>query len=404
MSRPRLLYLGHNLPYPPHEGALIRSYHTVRLLARSFDVTGLYFYRRGALPTEEEREVALAEMGRFGTAEGFRIPQEWSRSRFVRDHLLSLIRRRPYTHCVHSSREFEAALGGLLCREDFDIVHVDSLDLVAHLPSLEGLPLVLAHHNVESSLLRRRARAEAGPKRSYMRLQANLLEAAERMWASRVDLNVVVSREDAAMLQRLAPGAETLVIPNGVDTKSFVPSKTEPRGGLVFVGGYSWFPNRDGMEFFTEEILPLIRRAEPDVPVRWIGKAPDRAIESFAERGVEMTGYVDDIRPELAEARCVVVPLRVGGGTRLKILDAWALGKAVVSTPRGCEGLATRDGENILIGDDPADFADATVRVLHEPTLRHSLEKEGRKTAEHDYDWELLGDRMISRYSDLLER
>lgn len=402
IPKPRLLYLGHNLPFPPHEGALIRSYHTVRLLSRAFDVTGVYFFRRGAHATDEARGAAVEEMGRFGSATAHPIPQEFSRWRTVWDHARSVMMGMPYTRWVHESRSVRERIEDELRGVGFDLVHVDSLDLLAYLPTFFGTATVLAHHNVESSLLRRRAEPEPALRKAYIRYQANLVESAEREWCRRVALNVAVSDQDAQALRRIAPESELFVMPNGVDTTEFTPTEEEPHGDIVFVGGYSWFPNTDGMEFFAQQVLPLIRAEEPNVAVRWVGKAPDEARTRFAELGVEMTGYVDDIRPEVLGSRVVVVPLRVGGGTRLKILDAWAMGKAVVSTSVGCEGLRTRHGENILIADTPAEFAQATLRVLRIPTLRRRLGAEARRTAEQHYDWDSLGDGMCARYLGLL--
>lgn len=401
-SRPRLLYLGHNLPFPPHEGALIRSYHTVRLLSGSFDITGIYFFRKGGHRTDDARKSAIREMGRFGEAAAFPIPQEFSRGRLVWDHARSVVTGTPYTRWVHDSGPVRERLEDVLSKNSYDLVHVDSLDLVAYLPQLSEMPTVLAHHNVESSLLRRRAEPYRGLKKIYVRHQADLVERAEREWCPRVSLNVAVSDEDARALRYLAPQSEVFVLPNGVDTGQFTPARAEPQGGIVFVGGHSWFPNTDGMDFFAREILPLIRKEDPDVPVRWVGKAPDDARRRFAALGVEMLGYVDDIRPEVQGSRVVIVPLRVGGGTRLKILDAWAMGKAVVSTSLGCEGLLTRDGENILIADAPEDFARAVLAVLRNPDLRTRLQEAARETAEAHYDWERLGQAMCERYLKLL--
>ncbi len=402
MRRPRLLYLGHNLPYPPHEGALIRSYHTVRLLSEHFDVTGVYFYRRGAHPSGEDRQRASDELGRFGTVEIHPIPQEYSRLRLLTDHARSVLAQQPYTRWMHASSEARRTVADVVASGRVDLVHVDSLDLVHYLPLMDSLPVVLAHHNVESALLRRRAEPENGLLRAYIRHQADLVERAERKWANVVSLNVAVSEGDAALLRRIAPEAEVLVVPNGVDTTEFVPGEADTQGGIVFVGGYSWFPNTDGMEFFAREILPVIRERHPLVPVRWIGKAPDEAMRRFGELGIEMLGYVDDIRPIVRASRCAIVPLRVGGGTRLKILDAWSMGKAVVSTSVGCEGLMTRHGTNILIADHPADFADAVSRVLDDSALRQRLESEARSTAVEHYDWATLGEVMGARYQQLL--
>ena len=169
------------------------------------------------------------------------------------------------------------------------------------------------------------------------------------------------------------------------------------------MGGYSWFPNADGMRYFAQEILPLVRKGEPRVPVRWIGRTPPEAKGWFETLGVEMLGYVEDVGPELARARCIIVPLRVGGGTRLKILDAWAMGKAVVSTSVGCEGLEARNGENILIADEAEAFATSVLHVLQDPRLHRELGRSGRATAERAYDWEILGSKMAWHYHSLLK-
>jgi len=402
--RPNLLYLGHNLPYPPHEGALIRSYHTVRLLSEAFNVAAVYFYRKGTVDCEGDKDASLERLGNFGQALAHPISQEYSTRRLIADHLRSLVTSRPYTFWMHQSRAFKADIQQIQEERRIDIVHVDSLDLLAYLPLLSAYPVVLSHHNIESSLLRRRAMPETLIKRSYIRHQAKLIELAERTWAPRVQLNVTVSEADAAHLRALAPGADVVVIPNGVDTSEFVPQTGETSGGIIFVGGYSWFPNHDGMAHFAHEILPLIRRTHPSVRVRWIGKAPDEAVKRFAALGVEMLGYVEDIRPVVGTARCAIVPLRVGGGTRLKILDAWAMGKAVVSTPLGAEGLQCRHGENILLAESPEAFADAIRRVLDDPNLRARLEHGARATAVGRYDWEQLGQRMHASYEKVLRR
>jgi len=403
MRRPRLLYLGHNLPYPPHEGALIRSYHTVRILSRAFDVTALYFCRRSAATTRDDFELALAHMVQYGDAHAFRIHQDWSRLRLIGDHGLSLFSQRPYTRWTYHSGDFRRKLEEALESERFDVVHMDSLDLYGYLPLLRDLPVVLAHHNVESQLLMRRAEAERGPTKWYISRQARLVERIERDLGDRVELNITVSDEDAVTLRNLSPRSTVITLPNGVDTHHFRGSNARQTPGmLAFVGGHSWFPNADGMRYFATSILPRIKREVPGVTVKWVGKAPLEVRSEFAAMGVEMLGYVEDIRPTIDEAECVIVPLRVGGGTRLKILDAWSLGKAVVSTTRGCEGLRVRDGANILVADTPEAFSRAVVRTLKDAGLRRVLEAGGRTTTQEHYDWEVVGSRMLDAYLNLL--
>ena len=265
------------------------------------------------------------------------------------------------------------------------------------------MPIVAGHHNVESALLRRRAENESSVmRRRYLELQAGLTENEERRWCPRAAVNLAVSDADKADFERLVPGARFEVIPNGVDVDVFVPSTGDAKEGIVFVGGMSWFPNADALEYFDEEILPLLRARDEHVKVTWVGRAKPDVIERYAQRGVQLTGHVDDIRPYVGAAACYVVPLRIGGGTRLKILDAWAMGKAVVSTSVGCEGLDAVDGQNILIRDDPAAFAAAVSMVLRDSGLRASLEKNARAVAEQKYSWNVIGEKMRKVYGEVL--
>jgi len=168
---------------------------------------------------------------------------------------------------------------------------------------------------------------------------------------------------------------------------------------VAFAGGAIAFPNPDALDFFCTEILPHLKAARADIPVRWIGRATQDQQPYYRDRyGVQLTGYVEDVRPLMSKAACHIVPLTAGGGTRLKILNSWAMGKAVVSTSVGCEGLAVIDGENILIRDHPPAFADAILRVLADETLRHGLGAAGRATVEQLYSWDVVGEGMINAY------
>jgi glycosyltransferase involved in cell wall biosynthesis len=280
---------------------------------------------------------------------------------------------------------------------------MDSLDLAAYLPSLRDLPVVCVHHNVESLLLRRRARAERRAwRRWYVDLQGKLVERKERHWCGKVALNIAVSEVDRQLLARLAPNGRFAVVPNGVDTDEFQPARGR-EGGLVCVGGLGTLANRDGLDFLCEDILPIVRQSYPNITAQWVGRATEQDRKQYKEQfDTELTGYVDDVRSYVADAACYVVPLRVGGGTRLKILDAWAMGKAVVSTSVGCEGLDARDGENILIRDSPNEFAKAVAEVLADPGLRNRLGAAARRTAEQEYSWRVIGEQMLVEYTGLL--
>jgi glycosyltransferase involved in cell wall biosynthesis len=399
MPKSKLLFLAQTLPFPPDGGAAIRGYNVLRLLARDYDVTALCFYRRATTPDLAGSVAALRAIA--CTVEVFPIEQEHSGIRLTWDHARSLLTGRAYTVYAYESARFRAALLDRLRSTRFDLVHMDSLDLSGYLQLLAGQRVILGHHNVESSLLHRRAANESSfPRRAYLRHQARLTEREERRWLSRVALNIAVSDGDARDLAALAPAARMAVVPNGVDVEKFVPGASSERSGIAFVGGMSWFPNADALEYFAQDILPLIRESDGAVTVTWVGRASPEEIERYARIGITLTGHVDDIRPCVDRAACYVVPLRIGGGTRLKILDGWAMGKAIVSTSIGCEGLDAIDGKNILVRDDPRSFAAAVIAVLRDSGLRASLEREGRVTAEQTYSWEVIGAAIRRAYGD----
>jgi glycosyltransferase involved in cell wall biosynthesis len=383
----------------------IRSHHTLRALAAAYDVTALCFHRAKTAAETQDLRRRCDALRPYARVHAYPIAQLHSRTRLWWDHLRSLTRSRVYTAYLYSSYAFRHKLREELEKGDVSLVHVDSLDLGAYLPLVRDVPVVCVHHNHESMLLRRRARFESSRLRAaYLTHQANLMEREESRWCPRVDLNVVVSEGDRRTLSETAPGARFLVVPNGVDTAVFRPpaGPNPDEAGVVFVGGTTWFPNRDALRFFTEEIQPLI----PEGTVRrveWVGRCSSAERELFAKRhSVTMTGYVQDIRPLVWRAACYVVPLRVGGGTRLKILEAWAMGKAIVSTSVGCEGLATEDGVNILIRDDPASFARAITEVVRNPALRAHLGRNARATAERMYAREVLAHELVEEYAKLV--
>lgn len=404
-ERPRLLFLCHTLPYPPDGGVWIRTFHVLRLLARAFDVTALCFERSGASGArgEYDLERGVAALGRFGSVETFQLPQNHSRIRYIWNHARSLLSRRVYTRFMYESAPFRSRVEELLRANAADLIHVDSLDLSAYLPLCESVPTICVHHNVESELLRRRAAFEGGAVAApYFELQAGLMLREERDWAPRIDLNVMVSEEDRQILLRLAPGANASVVPNGVDCEEFAPAG-DAENGIVYVGGTTWFPNLDALQFFCDDILPHLRGEEAALPVRWVGSATAEEQQRYRDRfGVELTGYVDDTRPYMRDAMCHVVPLRAGGGTRLKILNSWAMGKPVVSTRVGCEGLEAVDGENILIRDEAGEFADAIRLLARDPALRRRLGENARRTAERLYSWDVVGRGMVRTYRELL--
>jgi glycosyltransferase involved in cell wall biosynthesis len=405
--RARVLFLSQCLPFPPHSGVTNRTYHILRELEKQFDVALVAFSRRNHQADAEARRLATAALADELTlvADPTPIAAETSLAAKLWNHARSTVARRPYTFYEYGSADFSRRLAATLQQFQPDLVHLDSLDLYRWMDQCPPVPVTCTHHSIESDLLRLRAEHIRRPLVArYLRYQADLLERIERTYCDRFALNVLMSDADAERLRALAPNGRTLVVPNGVDTQYFAPRPTPPvPGRIVFVGPTYMFPNRDAVDFFLEGVWPIILRERPDSTLHLIGRAPPEDHARFSRHeAVTCQGYVPDIRPHLAEAACSVVPIRVGGGTRLKILDAWAMGKAIVSTSIGCEGLATRDQENILVRDDPRRFAEAVLAVLGDERLRARLGTEGRRTAEATYAWETIGRRLTGAYRTLL--
>jgi glycosyltransferase involved in cell wall biosynthesis len=407
--RIRVLFLSQCLPFPPHSGVTKRTYHILQELQRAFDVTLVAFSRRDHQPDAASRaraaEVLRRELSDVMTP--VPIGSEHSLSRKLHNHASSVLAREPYVFYEYGDARFGQELQQAIRRARPDMIHLDSLDLYRWLPTLPELPTACTHHSVESELLR--LQADHSPNRvvrSYMKHQADLLEKVERRLCGQLDLNVMTSEVDAERLRALAPGARTTVIPNGVDVDFFQPGPPEAvvPGRVTFLGPTYMFPNRDAVDFFLADAWPLIRRSCPESTFHLIGKNSVEEKARFESHpGVMCNGHVPDIRPHFAQTAVSIVPIRVGGGTRLKILDAWSLGKAIVSTSVGCEGLETVDGHNILIRDDPAGFAAAVVQLLRDPALSDRLGKEARRTAEEHYAWRVVGRKLVRLYEHLIE-
>jgi glycosyltransferase involved in cell wall biosynthesis len=276
-----------------------------------------------------------------------------------------------------------------------------------------GRPWILFTHNVESEIWRRHAEQATNPMSRFMLTQQwQRMLRFEGAALSRFDLVLAVSEADGLTFERLYPGslkAPVHVVQTGVDTAYFTPSAPAPkRTHMVFTGSMDWLPNEDGMTYFCREILPRIRESEPEATVSIIGRAPTPAVRKLAEiPGVEVTGRVDDVRPHIARGSVYIVPLRIGGGTRLKIFEAMSMGKAVVSTTVGAEGLPVTSGRDIDIADEPARFADAVVRLMRDTEARREIESAARRLVVEKYDWSAVAsdfESALVRAAQPLER
>lgn len=385
----RILWLKSDLLLPLDKGGKLRSWHLLRNLAERHDITYVAF----ASPREPSAHI---EGMRQVARDVHVIPRSDSPKgsfRFYAGAALRLADPLPYAVGVYRSRVFKDCVETLLRDGRFDLIVSDFILPAVNLPRRLPAPAVVFTHNVEAEIWRRHAEVQTQPvsRMLYAVQHRRMLRFEERALA-RFDAVLAVSDADRDTLLRLYGGAirgGVHVVPTGVDTDFFRPrvAGTASRS-LVFTGSMDWLPNEDAMLSFCRDVLPLIRAEEPSVTLSIVGRTPTPAVARLsAESGVTVTGRVDDVRPYIADAAVFVVPLRVGGGTRLKIFEAMAMGKAVVSTTVGAEGLPVHHGEHLLLADDPAAFAAAVVRLLRNADERHALEAAGRKLVVEQYDW-----------------
>jgi sugar transferase (PEP-CTERM/EpsH1 system associated) len=280
-----------------------------------------------------------------------------------------------------------------------DVVVCDFLTPALNVPEDPGCPVVLFQHNVEAMIWERRAKVASNPiVRLYMREQWRRMQRVEREQCLRFDHVVAVSPEDAAVFRDRYGVERVSSVPTGVDTEFFRPSGTVSRvpGSIVFTGSMDWMPNEDGMAYFVEEILPLVTRAVPEATLAIVGRNPTARVRALAEgrSDITVTGTVPDVRPYLEAASVVVVPLRIGGGTRIKIYEAMGMERAVVSTTIGAEGLDVVDGEHILLADDPQSFADAVIALLRAPDRAEQIGQQAASHVRAHFGWAAVAEQF----------
>ncbi len=394
----RVVFVTSRLPYPPREGHQLRSWHLLRAVAREHEVDLLSLQRE-----QDPAEPPALLRDTVNSVHCVKLPS--LRDPFAAASAVGKTLRDgdPLMLARYVPRALQKKFRALIATAD--LVHLDILAVAGLQPDVPSkLPVILNEHNVESELLRARATMDASRwRRGLLRWQADEFERFERDACAQASRVLACSDIDAARLRELAPGSRVEVVPNGVDLAEFTPGeeRQEQDNTLVFVGQMSWFPNRDGIEDFMANTLPVIRE-HCNVRLRVIGRSEGMQAPENLRNHVEFTGFVDDLRPLVQQAAVYVVPLRAGSGTRLKLLEAMAMGKAIVSTRIGAEGIGLRHGENALLADTPTDFAAAVCRLLADAPLRQRLGQAARRAAEREFGWDAIGDRLLRVYSEVL--
>ncbi len=406
-----ILFLTPQLPYPPQKGTALRNWGLIAGLAERHRVSLLSFVAPGQDPQPAPPLTAAC-----ARVEAVSQPTR-PLLRRLRDLVLT---RQPDMALRLASNDFARRLDGWLAREDFDVVHVEGIELAPYLRIIETSPphvgeggggnpplIVFDDHNCEYLLQQRTFLTDLRiPTRwhgaAYSFVQWRRLRRYEAQTCHRADRVFAVSEADAAALQKLVPGLEPVVIPNGIDTRVYtpVPTPSHPHTStLVFTGTMDFRPNVDAMLWFARDVWPRVRAEVPEARFVIVGQRPHRRLDELREDpAITLTGWVEDVRPYITEAAVYVAPLRMGGGTRLKLLEAMSMGKAVVATRLGAEGFPVTDGHELLLADAPADFADAVVQLLSAPGRRAELGRVARDFVERRYDWRVIVPRVEAAY------
>jgi glycosyltransferase involved in cell wall biosynthesis len=387
--------------WPATTGGRVRSLNTITELAREHQVTVITTHGNGDDPEGLKQQLAGCERV---ISVPYAVPKRGSAA-FVGAVARSWFSHYPVDLWKWRVPEMRQAVHEALAGGNVDVCVADFLFAVANVPMSPRVPVLLFEHNVEYLIWQRLANLETSAwKRALFEMEWRKLRACEAEACRRAALTVTVSDDDRQRLEELDAGIRAVPIPTGVDTGYFTPRHgAEVPGRLVFSGSMDWHPNEDAVCYFADEILPRIRADVPGVSFTIVGRNPSARVRELAARpGIVVTGTLDDVRPSIAEGSVYVVPLRAGSGTRIKIFEALSMGKAVVSTSVGAEGLALESGRHFLAADTAHDFAHAVTRLLRDAARRRALGDAGRALVEANYSWSKVARLFEARCEEVV--
>lgn len=396
-----ILFVTNELPQVAGGGQIVRDFQLVRHLAQRHRFTVVCFDDEDVGDSLPQLQ-SLCEQVEVIPRVLYAPPSRWHRRW---DSLKDVLHPLPRFIRVLSPAGMKRRLETLCQERNPDVIHIAHVEMGTLFPE-NGRAKRVVGTDVVTLKLRRSLELLTKPThRLWRTIEAWKVARYERRVIRQSDLYVVASEREAQWVRQVVPEAKVALIPNGVDTRYFKPQpKTRPDSHtLLFVGTLSYEPNADGVQWFCHEIYPRIRARVPEVRLFIVGRDPPPTVQSLGQiPGVAVTGWVEDVRPYLAESTIVIVPLRNGGGTRLKILEALAMGKAVVSTSIGAEGLDVTHGQDILIANTPDAFTEAVERLLSDAPLRCELGRNGRTLVEREYDWAKIATLLDGAYHEIV--
>ena len=390
----KVLYLIPYSPANPVFGGALRIYHLLKHLCKYHDVTVAGF------STPEEEENLIKQFPSLAGKTHF-VDYPYSDSSVRWSLIKSLFTTHSSWHRVTRSTKFQQKLDRLLADESFDIIQSE-FPVMAMFKYNSPAIKIIDSHNVEYDNFKRMAKVNNPFKKLFYHLEAYKFYREESAVCSQQDALMVTSERDIAIFDQILPDVPKYLIPNGVDTNYFKPFKSQPSPhSMVFVGMMKYVPNYDGITWFLEEIFPKILKKVPDATITIVGKNPPQSILNRANKNIIVTGFVEDTRPYIEKSAVYVVPLRMGGGTRLKSMESLAVKKPIITTSIGCEGIDVVNGETILIADDPDEFAKRVIELFENPMRAIDLAEKGYELVKKLYRWESIGLQMDQAYNEL---
>lgn len=391
----KILHVFPYVPTPPNFGGALRIYHILKYLNKNHDVTVAGFSTSGDLDQFFETFPGLKDKSHL-------LSRPW-RKRFRRlIQFYSLFTGHSYWYNQVSSNTLQNKINRLLSQQDFDIIQSE-FPTMGRFTLESNATKILDAHNVEYDNFRRMANLESSKmrqlfyQREYEKLYEEEIEVCRKQ-----DAIFTTSKRDRDLLDKDTPEVPKFVIPNGVDMSYFRPSEDKPEPySLVFTGMMGYVPNYEGIFWFLDEVLSLIRNEVPNVKFYIVGKSPPEMLKERETENVVVTGFVDDVRPYVWRSSVYVVPLTMGGGTRLKVLEALAMKKPVVTTSIGCEGIDVEDKESVLVDDEPEAFADSVIQLLRDRALGDKLCRNGYELMQAKYRWDVIGPRIEEAYAEI---
>jgi sugar transferase (PEP-CTERM/EpsH1 system associated) len=401
----RVLYFSPRICWPTISGAHLRDFYFARTLARNAQLTyvGLVNQDTG-IQAEQLRQRLEPQNG----TRVYALPRDagYRPINIVR----GLIGPTPLNVLNYTSGKVIAALDPILREQSFDVIQIESMHLIAYARHIRKVAprtrLILDWHNIESEILARYAENDSNPLRAfYARRTSVLSRHVEDQLLALCDAHTVCSEREREVLLQRVPGTRIEVVGNGVDCEFFADNKTGDGGrrDVLFMGRMDYHANIDAALYFVRTTWPSIHALRPELRLVIVGAQPPDSIRALASDSVVVTGTVEDVRPYYHNALISVVPLRVGGGTRLKVLEAMAAGTPVVSTSLGAEGLAVTHGKDILIADSPEAMADAVVSMQADSPQQHELITNARRLVQTRYDWNVVGEILLRLHAEQVE-